>query len=129
VLTVVQGSPEVATVAACRNAVDRLAATLDELDPEVRARHVPDRTVVCRVKDLNVSFTARVDETGVHDVAQLTGGDRSGASADVRVALDSDDLVALAAGDEDFISAWLRGRVQVSAPMRDMLRLRSLLGL
>lgn len=118
-----------ATVAACRKAVNRLAATLDGLDPELRARHVPARTVVCRVKDLDVCFTARVDEAGVHDVIQLPDGERSAPDADVRVALDSDDLVALAAGDEDFLNAWLRGRVQVSAPMRDMLRLRSLLGL
>lgn len=41
----------------------------------------------------------------------------------------SDDLIALADGEDDFISAWLHGRIQVSAPMRDMLRLRSVLGL
>jgi hypothetical protein len=37
--------------------------------------------------------------------------------------------VALADGDDDFLQAWLRGRVQISAPVRDVLRLRALVGL
>jgi len=41
----------------------------------------------------------------------------------------SDELVALSRGDEDFLHGWLRGRIQVSASMRDLLRLRSLFGL
>ena len=50
-------------------------------------------------------------------------------SAEVKVTLASDDLIALADGKDDFISAWLHGRVHISAPMRDMLRMRSILGL
>jgi hypothetical protein len=38
-------------------------------------------------------------------------------------------LIALVNREDDFVSAWLHGRVQVSAPVRDMLRLRSVLGL
>jgi predicted lipid carrier protein YhbT len=119
----------VASAKQCRSALSRLASTLDEIDPDLRSKHVPRRTVLCRVKDLDVCFTARVDEDGVHDLAQLKTGTTANPQADVRFALASDDLVALANGDDDFINAWLHGRVQVSAPMRDMLRLRSLLGL
>jgi predicted lipid carrier protein YhbT len=122
-------APDVASAKQCRSALNRLAATLDTVDPETRARHLPERTVMCRVKDLDVVFTARLDEAGLHDIAQVARTAPTPPQADVRVSVVSDDLVALADGDDDFISAWLHGRVQVSAPMRDMLRLRSVLGL
>jgi predicted lipid carrier protein YhbT len=113
----------------CRSALDQLARTIDDVDPELRTKHLPQRTVICRVKDLDVTFTARLDEDGVHDIAQVPASDGSTPQADVRVSLDSDDLIALVNREDDFVSAWLRGRVQVSAPVRDMLRLRSALGL
>lgn len=113
----------------CRSALGRLAATLETVNPEVRSRHLRQRTVMCRVKDLDLLFTARLDEDGVHDIAQVARSAPTPPQADVRVTVVSDDLIALADGEDDFISAWLHGRVQVSAPMRDMLRLRSLLGL
>jgi predicted lipid carrier protein YhbT len=118
----------VATVKQCRSALNRLAATLHDMDDETRSRHLPRRTVLCTIKDLGVSFTARVDEDGVHDIAQVTASSDDLPTADVRVGVNSDDLVALADGKDDFLSAWLHGRLHVSAPMRDMLRLRTLLG-
>jgi predicted lipid carrier protein YhbT len=119
----------VASVKQCKSALDRLAKSLDDIDPDVRGKYLPQRTVACRVKDLDVVFTARVDEAGVHDIAQIAPHEPSPPSADVRLALDSDDLIALVDREDDFIHAWLHGRVQVSAPVRDMLRLRSVLGL
>jgi predicted lipid carrier protein YhbT len=119
----------VASAKQCRTALDQLAKTIDGVDPDLRSKHLPPRTVTCRVKDLDVVFTARLDEDGVHDIAEVPRGAERAPQADVRVSLDSDDLIALVNRDEDFISAWLHGRVQVSAPMRDMLRLRSALGL
>jgi predicted lipid carrier protein YhbT len=117
----------VASVKQCRSALDQLAKTLDTIDPEIRTKHLPERTVACRVKDLGVMFTARLDEDGVHDIAQAPRDQPP--QADVRVTLDSDALIALVNREDDFVSAWLHGRVQVSAPVRDMLRLRSVLGL
>jgi predicted lipid carrier protein YhbT len=122
-------APDVANAKQCRSALDRLAATLDSVDPLLRTKHVPRRTVMCRVKDLDISFTARLDEDGVHDICQVMPATPAPPQADVRVSMDSDDLIALADGEDDFINAWLHGRVQVSAPVRDMLRLRSVLGL
>lgn len=115
-----------ATVEACRDAVDDLAAMLMGLDPQLRARYVPDRTVSCRLSDHNCWLVGRLDPDGVHDVECTTDAPPP---ADVRVTMTSDQLLALASGDDDFLSAWLRGRVQVSASMRDLLRLRSLFGL
>jgi predicted lipid carrier protein YhbT len=115
-----------ATVAQCQAALDQLIAALAAVDATLRAKHVPQRTVACRLHDIDVTFLGRLDEHGVHDVEQLDGEEPA---ADVRLSMTSDELIALANGDEDFLHAWLRGRVQVSAPMRDLLRLRSLFGI
>jgi predicted lipid carrier protein YhbT len=115
-----------ASVEQCRAAVSGLVDALGEVDPDLRARHVPRRTVACRVDDLDMTFVGRLDEDGVHDVAEAADGE---VDADVRLTLDSDELVALAQGNDDFLHAWLRGRVQVSASVRDLLRLRTLIGL
>jgi len=115
-----------ASVEDCRKALDGLAAALAEVEPELRARHVPTRTVACRLSDLEVTFVGRLDEHGVHEVDESPHAEPD---VDVRLTMDSDELVALAEGSDDFLHAWLRGRLQVSASMRDMLRLRSLFGL
>jgi predicted lipid carrier protein YhbT len=116
-----------ATVQQCRAALGRLSKQLDGVDPDLRVKHVPSRTVLCRIRDLEVAFTARLDPDGVHDLVQCKGADEP--AADVRLSIDSDDLLALADGTDDFLTAWLRGRIHVSASMRDMLRLRSLVGM
>jgi hypothetical protein len=118
-----------ASVADCERAMRRLAATLAALDPEVRARHVPERRLGCRIKDLDVVYVARLDEAGLHDLAKAKPAGEMPEGVEVRVTVGSDDLVALADGDDDFLQAWLRGRVQISAPVRDVLRLRSIVGL
>lgn len=115
-----------ASVEDCRKALDGLASALAEVDPELRARHVPTRTVACCLADLAVTFVGRLDEHGVHEVEESAEPEPE---VDVRLTMDSDELVALADGSDDFLHAWLRGRVQVSASMRDLLRLRSLFGL
>lgn len=115
-----------ATVPQCRKAVDQLVAMLSSVSPELRARHVPERTIACRLSDLDRWFVGELDPDGVHNVVETTTGEPE---ADVRVVMTSDELVALAKGEDDFLYAWLRGRVQVSASMRDLLRLRSLFGL
>ena len=112
-----------ANVEQCRVALDDLIAALTTVDPILRAKHVPERTVACRIDDLDITFVGQLDEHGVHD---LTEYDDCDVDADVRVSMSSDQLVALAERQDDFLHAWLRGRVQVSASMRDLLRLRSL---
>ena len=115
-----------ASVEDCRKALDGLAAALAEVDPELRARHVPTRTVACRLVDLELTFVGRLDEDGAHEVEEA---EEAEPEVDVRLTMESDELVALADGSDDFLHAWLRGRIQVSASMRDLLRLRSLFGL
>jgi predicted lipid carrier protein YhbT len=115
-----------ASVEACRVALDDLSAQLEAVDPDLRARHIPLRRVFCRLSDLDHAFVGTLGPDGLHELAETTDRD---AEADVRVTMTSDELVALASGDEDFLHGWLRGRIQVSASMRDLLRLRSLFGL
>lgn len=115
-----------ATVEACRDALDHLSQLLGSVDPQVRARHIPTRTIICRLSDLKLCFVGSLDSDGIHDVTETT---ERPPDADVRVTMTSDELVSLAHGEDDFLNAWLRGRVQVSASMRDLLRLRSLFGL
>jgi len=115
-----------ASVQACRAALEDLSAMLAGVEPELRAKHVPDRVVACRLTDLDRTFVGRIGPDGMHELHEADDDDPP---PDVRVSMASDELVALARGDEDFLHAWLRGRVQVSASMRDLLRLRSLFGL
>ena len=114
------------SVDVCRTALDDLAKMLASVDPELRARHVPKRVVLCRLSDLDHAFIANMGPDGLHDLRDYTESDPT---PDVRVTMTSDELLALAHGDEDFLHGWLRGRIQVSASMRDLLRLRSLFGL
>ena len=114
-----------ASVQECRVALDDLTTKLAGVEPELRARHVPDRSVACYLTDLDVVFACRLDQHGVHDLVEGEPPE----PADLRLTMDSDALVGLASGRDDFLSAWLRGRVHVSASMRDLLRLRSLFGL
>jgi len=120
---------EMATVKDCEGAMRRLASWLADVDPELRSRHVPSRRVACRIKDLDVVYVARLDEDGVHGLAPASPVGEIPADTEVKVTVTSDDLLALANGDDDLMQAWLRGRIQISAPMRDMLRLRALVGL
>ena len=115
-----------ATVEECRQALDDLVTSLADVEPELRARHVPRRTICCRISDHGIAFVGRLDEHGAHDIRPAEENEER---IDVTLTLESDELVALARGDDDFLHAWLRGRVQVSAGVRDLLRLRSLLGL
>jgi predicted lipid carrier protein YhbT len=112
-----------ASVEQCRVALDDLMTALASVDPVLRARHVPERSVACRVEDLDVTFVGRLDEHGCHDIVERVDDP---ADVDVRVSMSSDELVALAEGHDDFLHAWLRGRIQVSASVRDLLRLRAL---
>ena len=115
-----------ATVDECRKALDQLTTRLTDVEPELRAKHVPERRVACHLSDLGLTFVGRLDEHGLH---ALTEVEERNPDSDVRLTMSSDELVALAEQQEDFLSGWLRGRIQVAASMRDLLRLRSLLGL
>ncbi|MCU1693166.1 MAG: hypothetical protein JWM64_2257 [Frankiales bacterium] len=103
---------------ALRDVVSRLA----EVDPATRGKHVLDRTVSCRVTDLDVVWTAQLGDDGLSDLT-----DEPCDNAQVRLRVASDDLVALAEGRLAVVTAWATGRLRVEASARDLMKLRTLL--
>lgn len=109
----------------CEKALQRLAAKLGGADGEHARRHVADRSVSCHLTDLEVTFTGHLRDGGLHDIAQLV--DDGGRPAQIRLALTSDDLVALTQGELHLVSAWTSGRVKIEASILDLMKLRKLL--
>jgi hypothetical protein len=118
----------VASVPECLAALGDLAARLDGLDPQLRAKHLPSRSVSCVVRDLDCRLVGTLGSEGLAGVREADDDDPSHRDADVRIGVDSDELVRLAQGDGDLLSAWARGRVTIAAPWRDLLKLRALAG-
>jgi hypothetical protein len=115
----------VASLAECEQALHDLAGRLAEVPADVRGRYVVDRTLACRVPDLDAVFLARLGRGGIEDLRSAPGGDVAGAQ--IRLAARSDDLLALLAGELSPPTAWATGRHKVDASVLDLLKLRSLL--
>lgn len=111
-----------ASVQEVEAALHGLAARLAAVDADLRAKHTVDRTLSCTVTDLGVVFVGRLCDDGLTDIRQ--DGD---ASAQVRLAAGSDDLIALTEGRLGLPSAWATGRLKVEASVLDLLKLRTLL--
>ena len=114
-----------AQVQDCERALQSLAERLRAVDPEVRARYVLNRTLACRVPDLDVVFLAELCDEGLAGLRCVDGRDTAGAQ--VRVAAASDDLLAITGGTLSPAAAWATGRLKIEASVLDLLRLRSLL--
>jgi putative sterol carrier protein len=113
----------VATLEAVQDAVHGLLDRLAEVDPEVRRKYAVERTVACRVRDLDVVILAAFHEDGtVRDVATADRGD-----GQVKLSASSDDLIALIEGRMSVPTAWATGKLKIDASMMDLLKLRSLL--
>lgn len=115
----------VATVQQCEQALAALDGHLRRLDPRVRRRRVPQRSVGLVVPDLGVAFRGRLGPDGVEG---LTATDREqAAAAQVRFVADSDQVVAIGQRPIAFVGAFARGRVKVHASWRDLFELRRVL--
>ena len=112
-----------ASVEECETALLTLAERLAAVDPETRSKYVVERTIACRIRDLDVVFAGRVDDSGLNDIRQVDDV----AGAQVRLATSSDDLLALAEGTLGVPTAWATGRLKIEASVLDLLKLRSLL--
>ncbi|MFI9629832.1 SCP2 sterol-binding domain-containing protein [Streptomyces sp. NPDC052042] len=114
-----------ATMAECRSALDKLSDNLAEASGDVRSAATLDRSLSCHVKDLDVTFTGRLVDGRIQVLDTADGPPRE--RAEIRLAMNGDDLVAMVDGQLDFARAWGSGRVRLEAGFRDLLRLRSLL--
>jgi predicted lipid carrier protein YhbT len=113
----------VATLEAVEQAVHDLLERLAEVDPDVRRRYAVERTVACRVRDLDIVFLAAFDDEGaISDVTTAEHGD-----GQVKLSASSDDLIALIQGRLSVPTAWATGKLRIDASMLDLLKLRSLL--
>ncbi|GAA2088619.1 SCP2 sterol-binding domain-containing protein [Actinomadura alba] len=107
----------------CRKALEQIAARLGEVDKTDFAEHVVERTISCRIPDLELAFETRIHDGGL-DPFRRTDDAKS---AQVRVTAKSDDLVALANDELKAAKAWASGRLKIEANIFDLLRLRKLL--
>lgn len=114
-----------ATIAECRSALDRLSENLAGADGDVRGAAALDRSLSCRITDLDVTFVGRLTDGRIKDVSTVNGPPPS--KAEIRLTMAGDDLIALVNGELHFARAWAAGRVKLEAGVRDLLRLRKLL--
>lgn len=114
-----------ASVQECESALLALVDKLAAVDPDVRAKYVVTRTLSCRVPDLDVVFLATLNDEGIEMLRCSEDGSTGGAQ--VRIAADSDDLLALLDGQLSAPVAWATGRLKVQASPLDLLKLRALL--
>jgi hypothetical protein len=111
----------VATMDQCLTALQRI---LGDLASNPAAAGL-DRTLSCRLTDLDEVVLGRLTSGTVKDLhVQPHGPDLP--KADIRLTMDSDDLIALVDGDMHFGKAWATGRVKLEASLRDLLRLRKI---
>ena len=110
-----------ATIAECEQAFAKLAEQLSTVDADTRRKVVLDRSVTCRLPDLDVVFAGQLRDGGLHAIRQVDTSD-----GQVRLSLSSDDLVKLTSGQLSFASAWASGRLKIDASVFDLLKLRGL---
>lgn len=111
-----------ASVDECRQALHDLAARMDANAAKVRDHVNLERTLACRISDLDCAFHGRISDGRLIDLAD-------GDNPDAKIALTttSDDLVSLVAGQLDVPKALAARRVSVDANPFDLLKLRKLL--
>jgi hypothetical protein len=112
----------VASVDECRQALRDLAARLDANADKVRDRIDLDRTLACRVTDLETAFHGRLTDGRLVD---LTDGDDP--KARIALSTTSDDLLALVRGELDVTRALASRRIAIKANPFDLMKLRKLL--
>ncbi|MER5200872.1 SCP2 sterol-binding domain-containing protein [Streptomyces sp. NPDC002755] len=114
-----------ATIEECHAALEKLSDNMRSADGDVRTAAALDRSVSCRITDLDVTFVGRM--AGGRIVVQDTLQGPPVEKAQIRLAMTGDDLVALVAGELNFAKAWGSGRVKLEAGLRDLFQLRKLL--
>lgn len=110
-----------ASVDECRQALHDLAARLDR-HADMQGRIDFDRTLACRITDLDTAFHGRLVDGRLIDLA-----DGDDPKAKIALSTGSDDLVALVHGQLDITKAVASRRVSIKANPFDLMKLRKLL--
>ncbi|MER5410794.1 alkyl sulfatase C-terminal domain-containing protein [Streptomyces sp. NPDC002769] len=114
-----------ATTEECRAALDKLSDNLAGAEGDVRSAAALDRSLSCRVTDLDTTFVGRLKDGRIEVLDTIQGPPRE--KAQIRLTMSGDDLVAMVNGNLHFAKAWGSGRVKLEAGLLDLFRLRSLL--
>ncbi|MFF2851888.1 SCP2 sterol-binding domain-containing protein [Streptomyces sp. NPDC058001] len=114
-----------ATLEECRAALDKLSDNLATAEGDVRSAAALDRSLSCRITDLDMTFVGRLKDGRIRVLDTVQGPPPE--KAEIRLAMTGDDLVALVGGELNFAKAWGSGRVRLEASLRDLFRLRTLL--
>ncbi|MHA5051588.1 SCP2 sterol-binding domain-containing protein [Streptomyces sp. SD15] len=114
-----------ATIEECRSALDKLSDNMAGADRDVREAAALDRSLSCRITDLDITFVGRLEDGRIKVLDTLQGPPRE--KAQIRLTMAGDDLVAMVSGELNFARAWGSGRVKLEASLLDLLRLRKLL--
>lgn len=110
-----------ATVAECEKALHQLAERFTGAGDDTRRKVAFDRTLSCRLTDLDMIFGGRLQDGSLSDIRQV-----SDPTAQVRLTMASDDLLALVDGRLAMATAWATGRLKLDASVLDLLRLRTM---
>jgi putative sterol carrier protein len=105
----------------CRQALRDLADRLDR-HAEASSKIDLDRTLACRITDLETAFHGRIEGGRLVDLA-----DGDDPKAKIALITSSDDLVALVRGQLDVTKAVAARRISIKASPFDLLKLRKLL--
>ncbi|MEU8586427.1 SCP2 sterol-binding domain-containing protein [Streptomyces sp. NPDC048664] len=114
-----------ATMQECRRALDTLSDNLAGADGDVRDAAALNRSLSCRITDLDITFVGRLVEGRIEVLDTVSGPPPH--KAQIRLAMAGDDLVAMVDGELNFAKAWASGRVKLEAAVLDLFRLRKLL--
>jgi len=113
-----------ATAQECQTALESLTARIAQMDAKEREKNLANRTLSCRVTDLNVTFLTKLGAGGAGAVTEVAG---NAPAAQIRFSASSDEVLAVAADPGSFARAWLTGKLKVEGNVLDLLRLRKLL--
>lgn len=113
-----------ATVQECRKALESLIERLAGLDAQTRAAKLSDRTLSCRIRDIDVIFLTRLGPHGADPLVEVQEG---APAAQIRFTAKSDDVVAIAEDPASFARAWITGRLKVEGSLMDVFQLRKML--
>lgn len=112
-----------ATVDECRQALNTFADQMADDPKKIKKLKGFNRGLACNITDLDdTAFHGRFEGGKLIDI---TDGDND--DAEIRMIVKSDDLVALVAGELNFMKAFTSGQVKVKANMMDMMKLKTVL--
>ena len=102
--------------------MDSFAESIAANNEKVKSKLNFERRLACDIPDLSHSFHGRFTDGALVDIA-----DGDDPTAEIRMTVTSDDLVALVTGDLDFGPAFASGRVKIKANLMDLLKLKGML--